>query len=112
LLNGWPAVVGVTSGGQTVAATRVHITQFGPLSSDEQTVTLSPGATAGIAFSANDNGCGQSYATLRVTPPGNTQYQAISAWLPYLNSYVPGCSPMSISAAVPQAALPNPAPPA
>jgi len=112
LLNGWPTVVGVTGGGQTTAATPVHITRFGPVSPDMQAVTLSPGATAGFVFSADANGCSQSYATLRISPPGSTQYQQISAWLPYLKSYIPGCSPMNISPAVPQSALPNPAPPA
>jgi Protein of unknown function (DUF4232) len=109
IVNGWPAVVGVTSGGQTVTATQVHTTQFGPFSADVQSVTLSPGATAEVAFSAAASGCSQSFKTLRVSAPGDTQYQEISGWLPQLRSYVPDCSPMSISPLVPNATLPDPA---
>ena len=110
-LAGWPQLVGVTAGGTSNAAVQVHSTQFGPFGGGTAgSVTLPAGATAAVAFIVGANNCSDTYQTLRVTPPGDTQSVEISAWLPQVNTYLPACAPISVSPLVMASQLPNPAP--
>jgi len=108
-LVGWPALVGVTSGGSSQAAVRVHSTEFGPFNGGQvNALSLSPGATAAVAFIVGANNCSDTYKTLTVTPPGNTQSVDLSAWLPVVQTYLPACAPISVSPLVMASQLPDP----
>lgn len=107
-LVGWPTLVAVTAAGKSDVAVHARTTMFGPFGGVAGAATISPGATAGVAFTVGANNCARSYRTLRVTPPGNTREVVISAWLPQLDSYLPACAPVNVSPVVPLSALQNP----
>jgi hypothetical protein len=110
-LVGWPAVAGVTASGTMAAAVPVHSTQFGPFNGGTvSAVRLNAGATAGVAFIVGANNCTDTYQSLRVTPPGNTQSVVVSAWLPQVKTYLPACAPINVSPLVIASQLPNPTP--
>jgi hypothetical protein len=110
-LAGWPQLLGVTAGGTSTAAVQVHSTQFGPFTGGAvSAVRLKAGATAAVAFIVGANNCADTYRTLRVTPPGNTQSVVLSAWLPQVKTYLPACAPINVSPLVMASQLPNPAP--
>jgi hypothetical protein len=110
-LTGWPQLVGVTASGTSNAAVEVHSTQFGPFGGGTvSAVKIAARAAAAVAFIVGANNCPDSYRTLRVTPPGNTQSVEISAWLPQVNTYLPACAPINVSPLVIASQLPNPAP--
>jgi hypothetical protein len=72
-------------------------------------VTLRHGGLAVAVFTGGDNPgsgktrCGAPYRRLRVTPPGNFRSVELSAWLPYLDGYLPSCTRIEISFVVPNA---------
>jgi len=108
-LVGWPQLVGITASGTSQAATQVHSTEFGPFNSGlVSALSIGAGATAGVAFVVGANNCADSYRTLRVTPPGNTQSAVVSAWLPQVQTYLPACAPINVSPLVMASQLPNP----
>jgi Protein of unknown function (DUF4232) len=110
-LVGWPQLVGITASGATASAVQVHSTQFGPFNSGTvSAVRLGAGASAAVAFIVSANSCTDTYRTLRVTPPGNTESKVVSAWLPDIKTYLPACAPIDVSPLVPASELPNPAP--
>jgi hypothetical protein len=110
-LVGWPLLVGTTSAGASQTAAQVHSTQFGPFNSGKvSAVTIDAGATAGVVFIVGANSCADTYRTLSVTPPGNTQSVVLSAWLPQLNTYLPACAPINVTPLVIASQLPNPTP--
>lgn len=108
-LVGWPQLVGVTSSGTSTAAVQVHSTQFGPFNGGVvSAVRINAGATAAVAFIVGANNCSDTYRTLRVTPPGNTQSVVVSAWLAQVKTYLPACAPINVSPLVLASQLPNP----
>jgi hypothetical protein len=110
-LVGWPQLVGVTASGTTATAVQVHSTQFGPFNGTTvSAVRLSAGATAAVVFIVSANNCADTYQTLQVTPPGNTQSVTVSAWLPQIKTYLPACTSIDVSPLVVASTLPNPAP--
>jgi hypothetical protein len=110
-LEGWPQLVGVTAGGATTSAVQVNSTQFGPFNGGTvSAVRVNAGATAAVAFIVSANNCADTYRTLRVTPPGNTQSVVVSAWLSQIQTYLPACAPIDVSPVVMASQLPNPAP--
>ena len=110
-LTGWPQLVGVTASGTSNAAVHVHSTQFGPFGGGTvSSVRIPARGAAAVAFIVGANNCSDSYRTLRVTPPGNTQSVEVSAWLPQVNTYLPACAPINVSPLVIASSLPNPAP--
>jgi hypothetical protein len=107
---GWPQLVGVTASGATTSAVQVHSTQFGPFNGGTvSAVHVDAGATAAVAFIVGANNCTETYQTLQVTPPGNTQSVVVSAWLPQVKTYLPACAPIDVSPLVVASSLPNPA---
>jgi hypothetical protein len=112
-LDGYPTLVGVTAAGDTVTATQLLTSMFGPNLPDPPQVTLGPGALAEAVFTGNEvagscaSGPLPTFQTLRVTPPGNTQSATISAWLPAVGTYLPDCGEITVSPVVPSADLYN-----
>lgn len=110
-LKGWPTVVAQTVTGRSVTALRVRSTMIGgwvySTSQPPPVVKLAPGASAYAVVEAGDSpeapaaSCPPSYRTLRVIPPGNTGGVVISAWLSAYTHYLPACSVVNVSAAVP-----------
>jgi Protein of unknown function (DUF4232) len=110
-LVGWPQLVGITASGATTSAVQVHSTQFGPFNGGTvSAVRLNAGASAAVVFIVGANSCTDTYRTLRVTPPGNTESKVVSAWLATIKTYLPACAAIDISPLVPASELPNPAP--
>jgi hypothetical protein len=108
--QGWPQLVGVTASGATATAVQVHSTQFGPFNGGTvSAVLVNAGATAGVVFIVGVNSCTETYQTLHVTPPGNTNSVVVSAWLPQVKTYLPACGPINVSPVVLASSLPNPA---
>lgn len=105
-MSGWPALVAITAGGARQAARHVLTTEFGPVISVVPVVTLAPGARAEAVFAASDSSCANgSYQRLSVTAPGTSGSATISAYLPYLGTYLPACGPISVTPVVPASAI-------
>lgn len=112
-LTGWPTLVVLTRAGASTATQHVRSTQFGPnpLMKGVPVVTLRHGERAEAVFVAGDNPgpgkttCPPSYRYLRVTPPGNSHSVLLSAWLPYLDGYLPACTRVWVSMVVPRSDL-------
>jgi hypothetical protein len=74
-------------------------------------VALRHGEQADAVFTGSDvagpgtTTCPPSYRHLRVTPPGSSRSVLLSAWLPYLDAYLPACGPIEVSMVVPASAL-------
>ncbi len=112
-LYGYPTLAGVTAAGNTVTATQLLTSMFGPNLPAPPLVTLDPGALAEAVFTGNEvagscaSGPLPTFQALRVTPPANTQSAAISAWLPAVGTYLPDCGEITVSPVVPSADLYN-----
>lgn len=112
-LTGWPKLVAITAAGKATRATD------GPASSFTVTtrgigipvVKLAPGERADASFvAADDPGpgmkkCPPSYRWLRVTPPGNSTSVVLSAWVRYLDAYLPACGGVGVSPVMPRSDL-------
>ncbi len=107
-LRGWPKLMTVTAAGHASAA------DDWPASSFEVThtgigipvVKLAPGKRADAEFKASDNNrtgtrCPPSYRWLRVTPPDNTRSVVLTAWVRYLDAYLPSCAGVALSTVLP-----------
>jgi hypothetical protein len=112
-LRGWPTIIGVTAAGATTVAKQVRAAGLPfPDLPGIPTVRLDPGAAALAAVSGGDNPgtatstCPPSYRTLRVTPPGSTEFVSLSAWIPYADAYLAACSGIEVSMLVPEADAP------
>jgi Protein of unknown function (DUF4232) len=110
-LRGWPALVLITSRGKASIATDRITTIFGPNLRTVPLVILRHDATAEAVFTGGDNplqpreGLCPSYRFLRVTPPGDSRSATLSAWIRYLNHYMPACTGIWVSEVVSYAAL-------
>ena len=111
-LRGWPIIVGVTSGGTTIASRQTNAVLTFPDVSTAPIVVLGPGDVAYAAFAGGDipgdatSTCPPSFLSLRVTPPENSDAIVLSAWNPGLNQFMPDCAGIEVTAVVPAAALP------
>jgi hypothetical protein len=112
-LTGWPTLLAVTASGASTTARHVRSTMFGPRPSVKgiPVVTLQHGQRADIVFTGGDNPgpgkttCAPGYRYLRVTPPGNSHAVLLSAWLPWLNAYLPNCGRIEVSMVVAASSL-------
>jgi hypothetical protein len=112
-LIGWPTLVAVTAAGAQTTALHRRSTMFGPSPklTGMPAVLLRHGERADAVFTAGDNPgpgktiCPPSYRHLRVTPPGSTTSVQLSAWLPYLDAYLPACTDIEVSMVVPASDL-------
>ena len=112
-ITGWPTLVALGSTGEEVPARHVRSTYLGPDSArGVPVVTLRPGARADAVFAGTDNpdntrppNCGSTIRRLRVTPPGDSAAVLVSAWIPTLREYLPGCQTLSVTMVVPASSL-------
>lgn len=111
-LRGWPTIVGVTAAGTTITSQHTNALLTFPDMTTAPTVVLGPGTIAYAAFAGGDNPglptstCPPSFLSLLVTPPGNTEPVALSAWNPGYNQFLPDCAGIEVTMVVPAAALP------
>jgi hypothetical protein len=109
-LKGWPKLLAITAAGRASKAVdspaySFEVTRTGigvPI------VKLSPGMRADAEFKAVDGTskkCPPSYRRLRITPPGNTRSVVRSAWVRYLDAYLPACDGVAISPVLPASDL-------
>ncbi len=112
-LTGWPTLVALTGAGGSTTAVHVRSTMFGPYVAGVPVVRLRHGEVAEAVFAGGDNPgpgetrCPSPYRHLRVTPPGNSHGVLVSAWLPYLDAYLPACTRISVTMVVPASDLHN-----
>jgi hypothetical protein len=80
---------------------------------------LDPDTAAYAAFAGSDTPgatgkCPQSYRSILITPPGNTDPVSLSAWNPYFNHDLPACAGIEVTMVVPASdvpyLIPSPAP--
>jgi hypothetical protein len=114
-LVGWPTLVALRSTGTSSTARRDREELQGHLMPEHgreditglPVVILRHGERADAVFGGTDNfdlrgtgRCPSFYRHLRVTPQGNSRSVRLSAWLPWLGGYLPGCWPISVSMVV------------
>jgi hypothetical protein len=110
-LRGWPKLIGLTAQGQATSARDVAAGSVGANVKGVPTVILKFHQRGDAVFAAADGPttgrgtCPPSYHRLRVTPPGNSKAFVISAWIPYLNAYLPACAGIEVSPIVPSSTL-------
>jgi hypothetical protein len=109
-LHGWPKLQGLTAAGRVSAARHVRAGSVGAAAIGVPTVILAPHHQADAVFVASDGSrtgapCPPSYHHLRITPPGAVKSVVISAWIPYLNAYLPSCLGIEASPIIPTSAL-------
>lgn len=120
-LTGWPTVVAQTAAGSATTLKHAHSTMFGAWqeASPLPVVTLQPGGSAYAVVVSDDHPAGTStncpapFVRLRVSPPGSSASQVVSAYLPGAKIYLPSCAAASgspsaeASAVTPPASLPR-----
>ncbi len=98
-MSGWPAVIGLTAAGQGTRLRRMQSSMFGAwhYTAPSPVITLQPGDSAYAIVAADDkpaagnSRCPAPYVRLRVSPPGDSGSETLSAWLPGAVSYLPTC---------------------
>lgn len=98
-MSGWPVVIGLTAAGQGTRLRRMQSSMFGAwhYTAPSPVVTLQPGHSAYAIVAADDKPAGSNtrcpapYVRLRVSPPGDSGSEILSAWLPGAVSYLPTC---------------------
>lgn len=76
---------------------------FGPDTMAAPPITLRHSSTAQAVFAGGDEPgpgaatCPPPYRLLRITPPGNSQWVTIPAWIPYYHHNLPSCSGIWVS---------------
>jgi hypothetical protein len=120
-ITGWPTVVAQTAAGSATTLKRAHSTMFGAwqVATPLPVVTLRPGGSAYAVVVSDDEPAGTStncpapYVRLRVSPPGSSASQVVSAYLPGAKTYLPSCTAASgspsaeASAISPRSSLPQ-----
>jgi hypothetical protein len=115
-LSGWPKLVAHTANGSSARAHRYPAADFAGFAVGVDVarvrvpiVVIRPGRRADAIFAAADGPgnrpCGKPYRTLHITAPGTTENVAISAWIPYLDHFLPSCSQIRLSPVLPSADL-------
>src|SRR6266566_2886758 len=112
-LRGWPYVVAVKADGTAATGVTARQTFYGPFRAPKRPplVTLKPGATAAFVLTAGDNPvgnvtrCALPYWRLRIGFAKGSRSVTISAWIPYLDSYLQDCTPFVVSEIVPTSDL-------
>lgn len=120
-ITGWPTVVAQTAAGSATTLKRAHSTMFGAwqVATPLPVITLRPGGSAYAVVVSDDEPAGTStncpapYVRLRVSPPGSSASQVVSAYLPGAKTYLPSCTAASgspsaeASAVSPPSSLPQ-----
>jgi hypothetical protein len=101
-LHGWPKPVPVTAAGHAVVARDVPGGSVGTELRGTPTVVIQPRQTAYTVFEGHDGSrsgrpCPPPFHVLKITPPRNAHSVAISAWIPYLDAYLPACGRIRVS---------------
>jgi hypothetical protein len=109
-LTGWPKLLAITAAGHGSEAVDYPAYSFEVTRTGigVPVVKLSPGMRADAEFKAQDGAatkCPPSYRLLRVTPPGNTKSVVRSAWVRYLDAYLPACGGVALSPVLPASDL-------
>jgi hypothetical protein len=113
-LRGWPNLSLRTSGTptqQTSAADAAAASFPDVRTPGEPTVILKPGQRADAIFAGPDgqttnNQCGSPYRTIRVSLPGSRQGTTLSAWISWLNGFMPSCGQtIRVSPVLPSASV-------
>jgi hypothetical protein len=105
-LSGWPSIQGIRTAGMSSPGRRVRTTQFGPNVSGIPRVVVAPGGHADAVFAGGTvpgpgrSTCGRPYRHLVVAAPGRVRTVVLSAWLPYLDAYLPACVGIDVSMVV------------
>jgi len=115
-MTGWPTVVAQTAAGSATTLGRAHSTMFGAWQEAKPlpVVTLQPGGSADAVVVSDDEPAGTStncpapYVRLRVSPPGSSASQVVSAYLPGAKTYLPSCVAASGSPSAETSAITTP----
>jgi Protein of unknown function (DUF4232) len=112
-IGGWPTLALINARG-VVKHSVTKIPERPPSYTSPTRATtfiLRPRQRADAAFAdsdgpdRNNRPCAASYRTLRVGLPGNSQTRILSAWIPYLDAYMPDCSKIALGPLEPSSAL-------
>lgn len=113
-LTGWPTLIALTSAGKRTSARHVRSIMFGSQANIKgvPVVTLRHNSVAYAPFGGTDNPynaenrkCPSTIRRLRITPPGNSSSVLRSAWIRYLNSYLPACQTLEVTMILPASDL-------
>jgi hypothetical protein len=113
-LTGWPTLSALTGVGKGTPAHHVRSIMFGSQANIKgvPVVTLRHGGVAYAPFGGTDNPydnkgvkCPSTIRRLRITPPGNARSVLRSAWIRYLNSYLPACQTLAVTMILPASDL-------
>ena len=111
-LRGWPTLVFAGHRRSAARAKDAPDQAFADVKRiGDPVVLLRPGQRADAVFDGADGPisgrgtCGPGFRTISVTPPGDTQHAAVSAWIAWLGAYMPACSEISVSPVLPSAAV-------
>ena len=102
-LRGWPQVAPSPAQGHRGSIRRVRNTFFGFRHSGIDTVVLRPGEAkdafviAGTDDPVKRRTCGAPYRQLKVTLPGRPGHLSFSAFVPYLDQYMPACATLELT---------------
>jgi hypothetical protein len=102
-MTGWPTVVAQTAAGSAITLKHAQSTMFGAWQTPSPlpVVKLQPGGSAYAVVAADDEpagtsaGCPAPFVRLRVSPPGSSASQLVSAYLPGARTYLPSCTAAS-----------------
>jgi hypothetical protein len=102
-MTGWPTVVAQTAAGSAITLKHAQSTMFGAWQAPSPlpVVKLQPGGSAYAVVAADDEPAGTSarcpapFVRLRVSPPGSSASQVVSAYLPGAKTYLPSCTAAS-----------------
>lgn len=106
-LAGWPTVNGISFAGRPIHTRHRPARDFPDVSAaGALRVVLHHGQRADSVFDGADgppagHRCGQRLRWLEVTAPGSVGVVRVSAWIEYLDRYMPTCSSIRVSPVLP-----------
>jgi hypothetical protein len=112
-MTGWPTVVAQTAAGSATTLKHAQSTMYGAWQAPNPlpVVKLQPGGSADAVVAADDQPAGTStncpapFVRLRVSPPGSSASQVVSAYLPGAKTYLPSCMAASGSPSAESSAI-------
>jgi hypothetical protein len=115
-MTGWPTVVAQTAAGSATTLKHARSTMYGAWQTPNPlpVVRLQPGGSAYAVVAADDQPAGTStscpapFVRLRVSPPGSSAGQVVSAYLPGAKTYLPSCTAASGSPSAEDSAVTTP----
>ena len=112
-IGGWPTLALINARG-AVSHSVIRVPERPPSYTSPARAAafiLRPRQHADAAFAGSDGPtknnrpCGPSYRKLRVGLPGSSETRILSAWIPYLDAYMPDCSQIALGPLAPSSAL-------